>query len=157
MTVSAWRIVKVKYAAMAFSGEGAKRDGGRWNSIGTAVVYTSESTSLAMLEMLVNIESQELLKRYVLFEVTFDEALVQAVDPMALPKTWRRSPPPPAVQRVGDLWVAAGGSAVLKVPSVIVAEGWNYMLNPAHPDFAKIVIGPKQPARFDSRLLKIGR
>jgi RES domain-containing protein len=58
------------------------------------------------------------------------------------------------VQRVGDIWVAGGGSAVLKVPSVIVPDGWNYLLNPAHADFASIVIGPRQPTEFDPRLMK---
>ncbi len=154
MTVSAWRIVKAKHAAVAFSGEGARQSGGRWNSPGTAVVYASESASLAMLEMLVHLQSQELLKRYVLFEVTFDESLVQAVDLKALPKAWRKSPPPLSVPQVGDNWVADGKSAALKVPSVIVPNGWNYLLNPAHADFASIVIGPRQPTKFDLRLMK---
>jgi RES domain-containing protein len=154
MTVSAWRIVKTKHVAAAFSGEGARKAGGRWNSPGTAVVYTSDSASLAMLEMLVHLQSQDLLKRYVLFEVKFDESLVEAVDPKTLPKTWRKSPPPLAVQRVGDIWIASGRSAVLRIPSVIVPSQWSYLLNPAHPDFASLVIGPRQPARFDQRLLK---
>ena len=154
MTVSAWRIVKTKHAAGAFSGDGAREAGGRWNSPGTAVVYTSDSASLAMLEMLVHLQSQDVLKRYVLLEVTFDESLVEAVDLKVLPKTWRKSPPPLAAQRVGDTWVARGSSTVLRIPSVIVPNQWNYLLNPAHADFASIVIGPRQPARFDPRLLK---
>ncbi len=154
MTVSAWRIVKAKHAATAFSGEGARRAGGRWNSPGTAVVYTSGSASLAMLEMLVHLQSGKLLKRYVLFEVQFDDSLVEVVDVKALPRTWRKSPPPLAAQRVGDLWVAGGSSAVLSVPSAIVPEEWNYLLNPAHADFSMIVIGPKLATRFDPRLMK---
>ena len=154
MTVSAWRIVKARHAAAAFSGDGARKAGGRWNSPGTAVVYTSDSASLAMLEMLVHLQSQDVLKRYVLIEVKFDESLVEAVDLKVLAKTWRRSPPPLAAQRVGDTWVASGSSTVLRIPSVIVPNQWNYLLNPAHADFASIVIGPRQPARFDPRLLK---
>jgi RES domain-containing protein len=154
MTVSAWRIVKARHAAKAFTGQGAKDYGGRWNSPGVPVIYVAGSAALAMLEMLVHLQSHDLLKRYVLFEVTFDLSLVTSVRPTTLPRTWKRSPPPPAVQLVGDSWIADARSAVLRVPSVIVPNEWNYLLNPAHADFRKITIGPKQPARFDPRLIK---
>ena len=154
MTLSAWRIVKAKHAASAFSGIGARLAGGRWNSPGHPVVYTAASASLAMLEMLVHLQSEELLKRYVLFEVTFDDSLVTTVVPTSLPKTWRKSPPPAALQRIGYAWLAAGTSAILRVPSVIVPAEYNYLLNPAHADFGRIAIGPKMSAQFDSWLVK---
>ena len=154
MTIHAWRITKAKHAATAFTGGGAKQYGGRWNSPGTAAVYTAGSTSLAILEMLVHLQAQDMLRHYVIFEVSFDHALVQSIDPAALPKSWRRSPAPASVQRVGDQWVAQGRSAVLRLPSVIVPSEWNYLLNPAHLDFAKITIGRKQSIKFDPRLLK---
>lgn len=154
MTIQAWRIIKAKHATTAFTGGSAKTYGGRWNSPGTAVVYTAGSTSLAILEMLVHLQAQDLMRRYVIFEVSFDETLVTTVDPARLPKSWRRSPSPATVQQVGDAWVAGGTSAVLRLPSVIVPSEWNYLLNPAHPDFAKITIGPKQPIKFDPRLVK---
>ncbi|MEX2126296.1 MAG: RES family NAD+ phosphorylase [Woeseia sp.] len=153
MSVRAWRIVKAKHAAAAFSGEGAKIAGGRWNSPGMAVVYTSGSASLAMLEMLVHLESQDLLKQYVLFEAAFDETMVTSLAPRDLPKPWRNSPPFPGVQQVGDTWLAEKRSAVLQVPSVIVPTEWNYLLDPTHVDFKKIAIGPEQPVRFDPRLV----
>lgn len=154
MTIHAWRIIKAKHSAAAFSGEGARKYGGRWNSPGVAIVYSAGSISLAILEMLVNSESQELMKQYVVFEVVFDDALATAMDLAALPKTWRRSPPPLSVQGIGDKWIADGHSSVLRVPSVIVPTEFNYLLNPTHPDFAKIQIGPKQPVRIDPRLLR---
>ncbi|MGA2496443.1 MAG: RES family NAD+ phosphorylase [Tepidisphaeraceae bacterium] len=154
MRLSAWRIVKAKHAASAFSGIGARLAGGRWNSPGHAVVYTSASASLAMLEMLVHLQSEELLRRYVLFEVTLDDSLVTTVTQTSMPKTWRKSPPPAALQRIGDAWLAAGTSAILRIPSVIVPAECNYLLNPAHSDFARIIIGPKMPAQFDPRLVK---
>lgn len=86
MTVNGSRIVKEKHAASAFTGEGAKRFGGRWNNPGVAVVYVAGSASLAMLEMLVHIEAPELLKRYALFEVSFDDRLITTVDIKDLPK-----------------------------------------------------------------------
>lgn len=152
--IRAWRITKAKHAATAFTGGGAKTYGGRWSSPGTAVVYTAGSTSLAILEMLVHLQAQDLMRRYVIFDVSFDEALMTTVDPATLPKSWRRSPSPATVQQVGDDWSADGASAVLQLPSVIVPSEWNYLLNPAHPDFAKITIGPKQQIKFDPRLVK---
>jgi RES domain-containing protein len=152
--IKAWRITKTKHAATAFTGGGAKTYGGRWNSAGTAVVYAAGSTSLAILEMLVHLQAQELMRRYAIFEVSFDEALMTSVDPATLPKSWRRFPSPASVQQLGDDWVAEAASAVLRLPSVIVPSEWNYLLNPAHPDFAKITIGPKQQIKFDPRLVK---
>jgi RES domain-containing protein len=157
MTLRAWRITKAKHAAAAFSGMGAKAFGGWWNSPGNAVVYCAGSTSLAILEMLVHLEASELMRRYVSFEVTFEESLVTAIHIADLPKNWRQSPIPASVQAAGDQWVANGNSAVLRVPSALVPNEWNYLLNPAHPDFAKIAIGPKQPLRFDPRLVKVSR
>jgi RES domain-containing protein len=154
MTIHAWRIVKAKHALAAFTGDSAKKYGGRWNSPGVALVYTAGSASLAILEMLVHLQSRELLNRYVLFEISFDEALMTAVHRGALPRTWRKSPPAAVVQRVGDAWVTRAESCVLRVPSSVVPTEWNYLLNPAHADFAKITIGPKAPVRFDPRLIK---
>lgn len=154
MTVRAWRITKAKHAAKAFSGGGAKAYGGRWNNPGTAIVYTAGSTSLAILEMLVHLQSHDLMRNYVTFEVSFDETLMKTIEPATLPKAWRRSPSPAKVRQLGDDWVASTGSAVLRLPSVIVPTEWNYLLNPAHPDFVKITIGPKQQIKFDPRLIK---
>ncbi|HTV46891.1 MAG TPA: RES family NAD+ phosphorylase [Phycisphaerae bacterium] len=154
MTIHAWRIVKAKHSASAFSGDGAEKFGARWNSRGVSVVYVAGSRSLAMLEILVHLQYEELLKRYVVYEVAFDDALVSSINPATLPRTWRKSPPPVTVQQIGDAWIAGTSSAVLRVPSAIVPTEFNYLLNPAHPDFAKIKIGPKQPVQFDSRLIK---
>lgn len=154
MTIRAWRIVKAKHAATAFSGDGARKYGGRWSSPGIPVVYVAGSASLAILEMLVHLQSQELLKRYVMFETSFDDALVKKIDAARLPKAWRQSPPTEPVQQVGDAWVADGNTAILRVPSAIVPTEWNYLLNPAHADFGKITIGPKQQVQFDPRLIK---
>jgi RES domain-containing protein len=143
MIIRAWRITKARHAATAFSGSGAKTNAGRWNSLGMAMVYCAGSMSLALLEMLVHLEALELMKRYVSFPVTFDDSLVTAVNRTKLPRNWRSSPIAASVQAIGDQWIADGTSAVLQVPSSIVPSEWNYLLNPAHPDFAKIAIGPK--------------
>ncbi len=146
----AWRIVKTKHAATAFSGEGARLYGGRWNSVGTSMVYTSGSKALAALESLVHLNPPVIFK-YVAIPIAFDDALVEKV--VALPADWTEEPTPPATTVIGDLWVKEARSAVLELPSVIIPGEPNYLLNPAHPDFKKIVIGNPEPFSFDPRLL----
>ena len=145
-----WRMVKEKHAATAFRGEGAWLYGGRWNSAGTSVVYTSGSQALAALESLVHLNPPVIFK-YLAIPIEFDDALVEKV--AALPADWTEEPPPPATKAIGDLWVKKARSAVLELPSVIILGEPNYLLNPAHPDFQKIIIGKPQPFSFDPRLL----
>lgn len=150
MTRTVWRMVRTRHAATAFSGEGASIAGGRWNSKGMRMVYASGHRSLAVLETLVHLNPFVPLD-YVMFSVEFDEALMERLTP--LPKEWRELPVPRSVQKAGDLWGREGRSAVLEVPSVMVPEEKNYLLNPAHSDFQKIVIHPPEPYIFDPRLI----
>lgn len=154
MKITAWRIVKAKFAARAFDGEGARRFGGRWNNRGTAMVYTAGSRALAVLEMLVHLEASELLRHYRLIPVTFDQHVVNVLDRKILPANWRRRPPPASVRAIGDDWIASTKSVVLRVPSVIVPDENNYLINVSHPQFGKLVIGSPRPFRFDPRLLR---
>jgi len=147
----AWRIVKEKHAATAFTGKGADQSGGRWNSRGVFLVYTSCTKSLATLESLVHLNPPVIFK-YVAFPVNFDDALAEIYPVKHLPADWRTEPPPPATKAIGDDWVKAARSAVLALPSVITGDT-NYLLNPAHPDFKKIAIGKPEPFTFDTRLL----
>jgi RES domain-containing protein len=148
-----WRIVKTRLAARAFDGEGARRYGGRWNSPGTRMVYTSQSVSLAVLELLVHLQASPLLASYALRSTRFDARLVSAVDRSSLPSDWRAFPAPPALQRIGDAWIAGGSSVVLEVPSAIVEGESNYLINPTHPDFRRLRSGPPVRFRLDPRLL----
>lgn len=152
MIVSAWRITKRKHARNAFSGEGAREFGGRWNNAGTAIVYTAQSQSLAALEMLVHLDSSELLAKYVLIGVEFDQALVRPIDLTTLPMRWRSDPPLLEVRAVGDEWIQAGSSPVLQVPSALVPGESNFLLNPAHVDFPKLRFGKPLDFYFDPRL-----
>lgn len=152
MKQQAWRIVKEKHAATAFDGEGAWRFGGRWNSPGTRVVYTSATLSLAALEILVHLTPPVMFK-FVAIPVEFDDALVETVTSAALPVDWTLEPPPPSTQKLGDVWVKEVRSAVLALPSAIIPGELNYVLNPAHADFRKLVIGKPSPFSFDPRLL----
>ena len=147
----AWRIIKEKRAATAFTGDGAAKTGGRWNSRGVSVVYTSSTKSLATLENLVHL-NPPVTFTYVAFPLKFDDALLEVFPIKNLPADWRTEPPPPSTKAIGDGWVKASSSAVLALPSVISGET-NYLLNPAHPDFKKITIGKPEPFVFDPRLL----
>jgi RES domain-containing protein len=152
--ISAWRIVKAKHQSSAFDGEGARLAGGRWNSPGLAMIYTAQSAALAALEMLVHLESRSLLSSYVLIPCSFQRRLVLRLDRTRLPARWRAHPAVPQLQLLGDAWLKNGLSAVLEVPSVIIRSESNCLLNPVHPDFASIDIGPPEPFDFDVRLVK---
>lgn len=151
--VRAWRIIKTRFAADAFSDEGARLYGGRWNSVGVAMVYTAGSISLATLELLMHLDSSTLLPSYSICPVDFDASLVEVIDPAVLPSDWQQSPPPTSLQVIGDEWISRQSSLVLSVPSAVVADENNYLINPAHKDFKKLSIGRMKPFRFDSRLI----
>lgn len=148
----ACRIVKERRAATAFSGEGASRTGGRWNSYGTWVVYASATISLAALETLVHLNPPVPFK-YVIFPIDFDDSLVESIAQDEMPPDWTDDPPAPSTKKIGDRWVEEERSAVLELPSVIIPGESNYLLNPSHPDFRKIVIGKPEPFSLDPRLL----
>jgi RES domain-containing protein len=151
LTFSAWRITKHKYAKTAFDGEGARLYGGRWNSPGTAMIYTSQSQSLAVLELLVHMDAPELLRKYILFEVWLPTSYVSDLNLSNLPANWRTDPAPADVRVVGDEWVASGNSAALRVPSALVPGESNFLLNPRHPDFRKLRIAKPLPFQFGPR------
>lgn len=147
-----WRIVPEDRAGDAFVGEGAKVYGGRWNSSNFAVVYGSQHKSLAALELLVHLNPRP-SNRFKAFSFHFPDALIDQISPRDLPKDWRQEPPPPSTQQFGDTWVREARSAALAVPSIIIPEELNYVLNPAHADFRRITIIKSQDFVFDPRLL----
>lgn len=150
----AFRLVKARHAERAFEGEGARRWGGRWNPPGVRVVYASESVALAALELLVHLEESALLAHHVVCAVRFPEALVEALDPAALPADWRASPPPLPLQELGGAWLRESRSALLAVPSAIVPSEQNFLLNPAHRDFRRVRRDPPIPFALDPRLAR---
>ncbi len=151
MIVRAWRIYKAKHASTALTGEGARLYGGRWNSRGISVIYAAESLALACLEMLVH---ERRLRSYRYRALDFDGTLMTQVSMTSLPPSWAASRPPAGNLRIGDEWIAGAVSAVLRVPSALVPGEYNYLLNPAHPDFAQIRFDDEQMLKLDPRLLR---
>lgn len=148
----AWRIVREEHGSAAFDGEGAWRFGGRWNSRGIRMVYTSGTLSLAALETLVHLNPPVAFK-YVAIPVEFDEALLETFATSDLPADWNEEPPPPSTAEIGDRWVNESRSPVLELPSVIIPAEPNYLLNPAHSEFKRIRIGKPVRFSFDPRLI----
>lgn len=151
--IPAFRLCKTKFLASAFSGEGARLHGGRWNSPGLAVVYTSSSLSLATLEVLVHLEDPAAFARlFSWVPLELPEDAVERIDPVTLPDAWHADGANSASQSVGDAWLRSMRSPVLAVPSVVTPGEWNYLLNPAHRRFAEIQFGEARRFQPDPRL-----
>ncbi|ENR9964025.1 RES family NAD+ phosphorylase [Salmonella enterica] len=148
-----YRMTKTRYITTAWSGLGAKEAGGRWNSVGTALVYLSETASLTMLETLVHINAPQLLDAYTLLSIDVPDDQIQAFDLKLLPPDWASEDAPAELALYGDNWVESGSSVALRIPSALSPVEFNYLLNPAHPavfDLMKTV--KKIPYQFDTRL-----
>ena len=151
--LTVWRLLTARFAQSAFSGEGARLYGGRWNRKGVPMVYTAGSQSLAMLEMLV--QDEPLRARYVMVPATLPRNLkIERVTPDQLPADWRDLGARERLQAIGTDWARRGTSAVLAVPSVVIPTETNYLLNPLHPAFARIEIGKPEEFVTDLRLIR---
>jgi len=150
--IRAWRIVNARNATTSFSGDGARRRGGRWNSSGYRAVYLADSLALATLEVMVQGVSYETLQNYVCILASIPKKIIQEVDLKSLPKNWRDDLPPAELRELGDRWLNEKKSAALKVPSAVIPVEFNYVLNARHKDFGKIEIAEPLSLAFDKRL-----
>jgi RES domain-containing protein len=150
--LQAWRIVTRRWAENAFDGEGARLYGGRWNSPGRAVIYLADSRALAALESLVHHPGIPEIG-YVRFPVSFKPSLIEAMSTAGLGAHLQSPVVAPETQAFGDRWLREGLKPVLKVPSALIPEESNYLLNPAHPKFSQIEIGEPEGFAFDPRLI----
>ena len=137
------------------SGKGAELAGGRWNNKGTAVVYTAASRSLCALEILVHLPIGLLPFDYHLVTIEIpDSAPLKEISVSDLPEDWQSIPHGNATQRIGDLFVQEREFLLLKVPSAVVKDEFNFLINPAHPDFQQVKVVETELFEFDSRLFK---
>ena len=134
----------------AFSGEGGLHVAGRWNSVGTRLVYVSSTLALACLEKRVHLVEAPDEGAYVHYEIEVEEAAMSRVG--RLPPRWADSPASAITAGIGDEWIRSGRSVGLWVPSAIIPNEWNALLNPGHPDFPWERIAGPIPFRWDARL-----
>ncbi|HEY5550713.1 MAG TPA: RES family NAD+ phosphorylase [Opitutaceae bacterium] len=147
-----WRLCAARFAATAFSGEGARLYGGRWSPTGLSVIYCAESRALALVEVLAGTDDPARLfeQKWVLLPADVPEECVEK--PARVPDNWRSFPYSTETQAFGAEWVHARRSAALRLPSAVVPGEFNYLLHPEHPDFGRVKIGKPEPFSFDPRL-----
>jgi RES domain-containing protein len=148
----AFRIVKKRHMLTAFSGEGARAYGGRWNFPGIPMVYAAHTRALAALESLGHFGGAERRLQFVTFELEIPDKLAIHVTRDELPRDWRDEEPRASTQAMGSEWQREGRTAALVVPSVHVPQEYCVLLNPEHPDTHKIMVSFPEPFTFDPRL-----
>lgn len=147
-----FRLAKSKYS-LNLSGKGAEKTGGRWNSKGTSIIYTSESRALCTAEIAVHIPLGILPKDFKLVMIEIpDSVRVKEIILNQLPQDWNSIPHSGSTQEIGDVFINEQKYAVIKVPSAAVPGDFNYLINPAHADFNKIKIIDSVAFVFDQRL-----
>jgi RES domain-containing protein len=151
-TITLWRTSN----HITLDGNGGKKSGARWHSVGNRIVYLADSPMAAIVETLVHldIESEDTPEFYSLLKVSVPEGL--GIQSLELPdgEGWKQDLP--LTRRIGDAWLASLGTSLGRVPSVIAPHTWNYLLNPAHPDAKLVLIAEVIKERFDNRLFRFG-
>lgn len=148
-----YRVLRKLYARSPLDGEGAYLYGGRWSSPGTRLAYTSEHQSLAMLEYFVHLDPDDAPPDLVLVTAELPNDLPsKVIAPHELPSSWRRSPAPADLARIGDEFVTQAKHCVLVVPSALASHENNWLLNPRHHDFRRVVVHGVEPLSYDPRM-----
>ena len=148
-----YRVLRKAYARSPLDGEGAFLYGGRWSSQGTRLAYTSEHQSLAMLEYFVHLDADDAPPDLVLVTAGVpDDLPTKRIGVDDLPSLWRRSPAPAELARIGDEFAAEAKHCVLVVPSALAPHENNWLLNPQHRDFRRVIVQGVEPLSYDPRM-----
>ncbi|MDY6934824.1 MAG: RES family NAD+ phosphorylase [Spirochaetota bacterium] len=149
-----FRIAKTRYIN-DLTGSGAKAYGGRWNRKGYGVIYTSESRSLATLEYLVHVPLSIIPTGLSIACIEIpDDIIPKLISIDDLPLNWRDYPAPPGLAELGTDWVLSRDSLLLRIPSVIVENESNVLINPIHPEINNVAISRVESYTFDNRLTR---
>lgn len=149
-----FRLTRKKYSNI-LSGKGASIKGGRWNSIGTELIYCAENRSLAMAEIAVHFSIATLPNDYIMLTINFDKSIkIKEIKLGDLPKFWNSFPPLAKTQRIGDEFVSESKYLICKIPSVVTQGDFNFLINPNHKDFKKIKIIKREAFKFDKRIFR---
>lgn len=154
--MNVWRTSKTEYALSAFTGIGATKVGGRFNSVGSPpVVYAAcDTLALALLEVLVHLHNRIVPPDFSYVKAAIPDSVSREIlDTDQLPINWRMWPHPDSTRLIGDDWLARKSSCVLLVPSAVTRVDFNCLINPQHPDFALIKVERPVPLEFDKRIL----
>ena len=155
--ILAWRIATDTpgYTADDLSGAGAKLSGGRWNRPGNAMLYCASNISLAALETFIHLKAGGLpLNRYLVEFAIPDAVWARAGSVPAPPVGWDAIPTGKVSLDAGDAWLKARDSALMIVPSAIVPEECNVLINPLHPDASRITARKTRKWTYDPRLMR---
>jgi RES domain-containing protein len=144
-----YRLVRCNYADL--SGTGSRLFGGRWNSEGRSLVYLTSSRSLGVLEALAHLNPTNLPIDYCMMTIEAPDNIL-VIDLKALPKNWHEFPEPNSLKQFGNAFLQENKYLFLKVPSAIVQEEFNYLMNPLHPKATEVKVLSVQPFHFDPRL-----
>jgi RES domain-containing protein len=149
-----WRICRARFAGEAFSGTGARRFGGRWNSPGVPMVYASTSLALAAIELFVHLEPNLQPDDLVSIAATLPSGEpAQRLGPDKLPPAWWTDDFE-LLRAIGDAWIRDKSSLAIEVPSAALRMEWNVLVNPLHPAVTDIKVEEEQPFHFDARMFR---
>lgn len=149
-----FRLAKSKYCH-DLSGKGAEITGGRWNSKGVAMVYTSESRALCVAEIAVHIQLTIIPTDFTLIHIFIPDSLnILEMTPEKLPTDWNSIPPINMTQAMGDSFIRVNTHPIFKLPSAVIPGDFNYLINPTHTASRKIEIIKTEPFTFDKRLFR---
>lgn len=153
-TVTIYRITHRRYADDPFSGKGGLHHRSRWASTGQLVSYAADHLATATLERIAGVKRPDLLSEMIYVKARVEEALVDALSKDEWPDGWDALPPQGATRTVGDAWLEAQESVLLRVPSVVLPEARNYVINAAHPDASRLQVLDQAPLLLDNRVLQ---
>jgi RES domain-containing protein len=146
-----YRLSKEKYGN-DLSGKGAELSGGRWNSKGVAMVYTSDSRALCTTEIAVHTPLGNIPNNYELISLEIPDNLIGEVDIKKLPAGWNSIPHSQYTREIGDRFITDNIYLILRVPSAVVPGDFNYLINPMHVEISKVKIIEISKFDFDNRL-----
>lgn len=156
-TTQLWRLAREtpEYSASDLSGKGAAKVGGRWNPVGVPIIYAASNISLAALELLVHIGEVANVRNLFLIKIDVPESIMQLAQHIvhsSISPAWQAEPPGIASIEIGQRWAQANQTLLLQVPSAIVPEESNFLINPAHKDCKRIRATVARRFVFDPRL-----
>ena len=150
-----WRPCRQEHAASPLDGEGARLYEGRWNVPGTAVAYTAGTLALAALEIVRHMDLDVAPKDLVSIPIEVSDGLrIEEFHSESLPTNWWKTSAPVPLQQLGTEWCQRATSLLLRVPSVIIPEEYNYLINPIHPYLSQLTMHKPRPFTFDPRLFR---